>query len=281
VLFRRYSPSPPLDRLVSHFTVVELGDAEGSDGTLSEAILPEPSTVLGFQYRGKVRKHTEGGAELLAPAGVTGIQSTVRRYAYLEDAGSVLVHFRPDGASVLGVPLHTLVDGNVPLDDLLPRAHVAAARDALEASRTDVERVAAVEALLRARLPTARRDPLVARGVGLLRERVASGPGEEPTVRALSRALDLGERQLERRFRIQVGVGPKRLESLLRFHRLASLYAIPHREAELDGAGAPRPAFRSLAELSALGGYFDESHLSRELQRFAGTTPGRFFGLRR
>jgi AraC-like DNA-binding protein len=278
---RRYLPSPPLDRLVSHFTLVEVGDARGSDLALSEAILPEPSTVLGFQYQGRVRKHSEGGVELLAPAGVTGIQSTVRRYEYLESAGSILVHFRPDGGSILGVPLDALVDGNVALDDVLPGARVAAARDALLESRTDAERVAAIEALLYERLPMARRDPLVARGISLLGERVAAKPSEEPTVRALSRVLDLGERQLERRFRAQVGVGPKRLESLMRFHRLASLYAPMPREAALEGSDAPQPAFRSLAELSALGGYFDESHLSRELRRFAGTTPGRFFGVRR
>lgn len=281
VRVRRYPPSPPLDRLVSYFTLVEVGDPDGPDGTLSEAILPEPSTVVGFQYRGRVRKHADGGVELLAPAGVTGIQSTVRRYEHLENAGSLLVHFRPDGATALGVPLDALADGSYPLDDVLPHARVAAARDALLASGTDAGRVAAVEALLLELLPTARRDPLVAHGVRLLRERVASGRSEEPTVRALSRALDLSERQLERRFRIQVGVGPKRLESLLRFERLVALHASMPRQVALDGPDAPRPALHGLAALSVLGGYFDESHLSREFRRFAGTTPGRFFGVRR
>lgn len=77
----------------------------------------------------------------------------------------------------------------------------------------------------------------------------------------LVRRLGTSRDPFEKRFRRAVGSSPKRFASLVRArHAIA----------------AHRPGV-SLAALAAQTGYFDESHLSRELRAMTGLPPGRFF----
>jgi AraC-like DNA-binding protein len=56
-----------------------------------------------------------------------------------------------------------------------------------------------------------------------------------------------------------LGYGPKTLERILRFQRFRAL--------------AARRPYLGLAELAAVAGYADQSHLTRECRRLAGGTP--------
>lgn len=102
-------------------------------------------------------------------------------------------------------------------------------------------------------IATFRVDPLIAAMTRLLRSGTA--------VRAISREVGLSERQLGRRFNTAVGVGPKTYQRIARFQRFL--------ERELHGV--------SLAERAHRSGYADQSHMTREVQRFAGITPSRLF----
>jgi len=109
---------------------------------------------------------------------------------------------------------------------------------------------------------------------GLLAERMLAGPAPSPEVvgawRTMRRAggavrvVDLAEgvgcshRHLVARFREQVGTTPKTAAQVLRYERAARLLA--------GGDLAP-------AQVAAGCGYADQSHLTREFSRFAGTTP--------
>lgn len=80
----------------------------------------------------------------------------------------------------------------------------------------------------------------------------------------LSRWIGISSRQLQRRFSESVGYGPKSFQSILRFQRLLHF---------ADRAGRRR----SLAELSAVAGYSDQAHMTREVQRFSGCAPTGLF----
>jgi len=71
----------------------------------------------------------------------------------------------------------------------------------------------------------------------------------------------LGRRQLERLCRTHVGVSPAQFAMIRRCHRV--LDRLSHAPANL-----------SLAALAAASGYADQSHMTRELRRFTGLTPG-------
>ena len=77
---------------------------------------------------------------------------------------------------------------------------------------------------------------------------------------ALAGELGLSTRQLERRFRTHVGLGPKLFARLTRFQH----------------AWRTAGCASSLAALAARAGYFDQAHLVRDFQEFAGIAPGAY-----
>ena len=63
-------------------------------------------------------------------------------------------------------------------------------------------------------------------------------------------------------FRREVGLPPKTLARILRFHRARGLIVAP--------GGA------DFAEVADLCGYYDQAHLIRDFREFAGCTPAEF-----
>ena len=85
---------------------------------------------------------------------------------------------------------------------------------------------------------------------------------------ALPELLSISERQLRRRCRAAVGVGPKELHRILRFQ--VFIARVQASIAEQGAAGV------DLARWAVEAGYHDQAHLSRECRRLLGATPGEF-----
>ncbi|QXJ25457.1 helix-turn-helix domain-containing protein [Actinomadura graeca] len=157
----------------------------------------------------------------------------------------VAVRFAPGLAPpVLGVPADAVRDGRLPLREVWG---------------ADADRLAAEVA---AAVPDARPGVLVA-GVTARAARAAPSDPLVPavvsglarsSVRAVSDALGLGERQLRRRSLAAFGYGPKTLQRVLRFQRALRL------------ARAGRP----LADVALAAGYADQAHLAHEVRDLAG-----------
>jgi len=79
------------------------------------------------------------------------------------------------------------------------------------------------------------------------------------TVGGLAGELGWSRRHLTEQFRRSYGIGPKECARVIRFERARALL----------GSGR-RP---TLAEVAAACGYADQSHLTRDWKRFAGSTP--------
>jgi AraC-like DNA-binding protein len=79
-------------------------------------------------------------------------------------------------------------------------------------------------------------------------------------VEQISKLAGISSRQMHRRFSDAIGYGPKMFQSVLRFQRL--LYLADRSVGE-----------HRLAELAADAGYADQSHMTREVRRFAGKSP--------
>lgn len=173
---------------------------------------------------------------------------------------AVGARFHPGaGSTVLGLPAHELLDAHVPCGAVDARLERMVERR-LATARTPAEAVTAFGDLLtehcRALDPP---DPLV-------RAAVAALGGRRVRVAELARRGAISERQLQRRFRVGVGYGPKTLARVLRFRRFT------HRLA--DGGD-------DLAGLAAWAGYADQAHLTRESRALSGLTPAQLPGARR
>jgi AraC-like DNA-binding protein len=191
------------------------------------------------------------------PAGfLAGLWDT---YALTETRGSqrgVQVDLSAVGAHLLlGVPMHELTNRVVTLDELFG-AGGTRLREAVATAPGRESRFALLDDFFLERLDDARSPvPSVTRALARLHQ-----TGGNVRVRALADEIGCSSRHLIARFNEQVGVSPKLLARILRFER-----AVKHVDA---GSG--------WAEIAQDCGYYDQAHLTRDFNQFAGCPPGEF-----
>lgn len=122
------------------------------------------------------------------------------------------------------------------------------------------DRIFLLKSLLCSRLPEVRQDMTTLR----LARQIVRQHGMI-SIDELSRAAGISSRQLERRFRREVGLGPKMLGRILRFQHV-------FRALEQDDS--------AWATLAVECGYYDQAHLIRDFRQFADQTPAALFAHR-
>lgn len=150
------------------------------------------------------------------------------------------------------------VDMIAPLTDVWAPELVTSLITALTEAKKDADRIAALEAAIETQLENLGRkgiDPVIATFESIARR------DSTTRVEEAARVLGLSPRQLERRCLSSFGLSPKSVLQRCRFLDMA---------AAMRGIGNA-----DKAELASLR-YFDQSHLNREVRRYAGMTPGAF-----
>jgi AraC-like DNA-binding protein len=253
--YREYQPRSPLNRFVECFWTLE---SESNSGpATAERILPDGCAELILNFGARFSQH-DGKIKSLQPRNFMVGQMTgpilISPTGVVELLG---VRFQPGGTvPFLRTPMHEFTDRVTEFESLAPRLH----RNLLEASE-DLsgmsERVAAVESLLLNHLSRCKQDSWL---LPLAAKVVASGG--LISVDYLANLAGISNRQLERRFLAEVGVGPKLLSRILRFQQV-------FRAVErCDGRWAP---------LALECGYYDQAHLIRDFNQFAHQTPSVLF----
>jgi len=189
---------------------------------------------------------------------VAGMHDT---YAVTETAGSqggVQVDLTPVGAHLLlGVPMDELSQRVVTLEDMFGRGGTLL-REAVAAAPDWARRLAVVDEFLLTLLDHARSPvPSVTRALGRLRESGGTVP-----IGVIAAEIGCSQRHLISRFREQVGVTPKLLGRILRFERVVALVDA---RTELGWA-----------EIAQACGYYDQAHMIRDFNQFAGSPPSEF-----
>jgi AraC-like DNA-binding protein len=201
----------------------------------------------------------DGRVDLIWAAGeaiVIGPQTRSLKRPLPPDVAVIGARFAPGvGPGLLGVPAHELANMHVPLEAIdagpatVLRRDLAAIQDCAVASQS-------IARAIGRRLDSHRpRDLAVKHATALLSDPRAR-------VEHVACALGLSERQLQRRFRQEVGYGPKALQRVLRFQRLLRVLKL-----EYEPGG--------LARIAAAVGYSDQAHLTREAREFSGLSPSR------
>ncbi|MBV9285043.1 MAG: helix-turn-helix domain-containing protein [Acidimicrobiia bacterium] len=167
---------------------------------------------------------------------------------------TVGVRFRPGRApGFLKARADELTNQSVELDALWG-ADAAAIADALASTPSVEGKQAILEAALVERLDEVRQiDAEVDAAIDV----IGSAPSKA-RVGAISKELNISERQLRRRFENAVGYGPKTFGRVLRFRAFLSL---------VEDHGY------AIAEAAAEAGYADQAHLTRECNDLAGLPP--------
>jgi len=245
------SPRAPLNNFVECFWTLE-GDGP-TPGPAPERILPDGCVELILNFGDRFSQHHDNGRE-----------TQPRHFLVGQMSGPILIS--PNGAvQLLGIRFHpggTSAFVRVPMNELTDRiAELGSLSNELERELLSVseclpslaEKIAAVESALIGRLLRGSHDSSAMR----LAARIVQSAG---LISVDQLALDAGisSRQLERRFLREIGVGPKLLGRILRFQQV-------FRAVErLDAAWA---------SIAVECGYYDQAHLIRDFNQFAGQTP--------
>lgn len=248
--YREVRPSPLLARFLECFWFLSAEDAAGAP---PESVLPDGCTELIVHLGEPFRRFDDAGAPETQPGAFFVGQMTRPLVVQPSRRPKAMgIRFRPGGAlALVGVPMPDLSNRVVVLDDLWGHAG-RDLEEALHDARSDAQRIAIAEKFLLKRLASARRDGAVEEVV----RAILANRGRE-RVRALPARVGLGERQLERRFLAAVGLSPKTFSRIVRFQNLVRL------ARRSDGWAAA----------AADCGYFDQSHLVRDVRDFAGVSP--------
>ena len=253
MFYREIPPALHLRDLVKCYWVLQSGGADGVRH--AERILPDGCVEVVFNFSDPFHHLRDNQAAASQPAALAVGQ--MRAHMLIQPGRAIdlfAIRFRPGGAfPFFGFPLRALTDV---ADDLtlLHDPEFATMLSALAEAPDTGARVDTVEHTLTRRASRhGPRDVLVGAALDLLREAQVSRP-----IAGLADQLGVGARQLERRFDRAVGLPPKVISRIFRFHRLLRTLQAP-----LGTTPAARPAH----------GYYDESHLLRDFKAFTGQTP--------
>jgi AraC-like DNA-binding protein len=197
------------------------------------------------------------GPAAVRPAALLGPKRRADPIVFAGRVDVVNVSFRPGAAAAfVGLSMTELTGRLAAPDDVWPAAFRQAVAE-LEPLGT-AQRVERLERLLLDRLdPRRARRPQIGEAVRLI-----LATGGRISIARLAAAVNLSVSQLERAFKVQVGVSPK---LLARQRRAYSVVRVARRLTAPDWG-----------ELAAAHGYADQSHLVREFHELVGLTPGAF-----
>ncbi len=264
-------PRTPLDRWIAR-----LWELDGVCPPSRERELPRGEISVIVSLAGRHALVEASGERTFGFAWVSGLHE----HAFVTASGGRAwlcgASLTSEGAyRLLRTPAHLLANRLVELDAVLGGS-VDRLVESIHATPTADERLLLLgNYLLERMLQPCRWD----RGVSWALEGIERRHGDV-RVSALARELGCSEKHLHRRFVEHIGVGPRSVARLSRFH--AAIRALgsgaPRKRgatgvSAVDANGTVPRADERLAVLAHELGYYDQAHLTREFRQIGGLTP--------
>jgi AraC-like DNA-binding protein len=224
----------------------------------------------------RVDARSESEPQRLDHAWVSGLQTRYHQSIAAGERCFMVVRFTPLGAHLfLGLSMDSLTDRAEALEQI-DSGIASSVRDRVMVAQGWAQRFDAMERLIGDRVARYAIPPQVERAWdGLVRTW-----GQMP-VGCLAADAGCSHRHLIQQFRTCIGLPPKKVGMLLRFHRLIGAIASngladSPTKPYLEGSAPPDTFHARWAHIAADCGYFDQSHFVHEFRAFAGATPSEF-----
>jgi len=255
MVYNQYEPHPLLSGYVKCIWTLE----SPVQGDHNDLIVPDGCTELIFHF-GSRYKRIKDETEVLQPRSfVYGQIRNAITIAPSGETGIISIRFYPWGLTAFsGVPANELSGNETEATHIWGR-DASILEDMLADAQHNDKRVWLLNKFLIGKLKSGWvNDPLIAAAVKTINDCNGNIPIHE-----IIAQLYISERQFERRFLSVVGISARAYSRIVRFQ-----YSI-----KLAGSGAAR----SLTELSAACGYYDQAHFIRDFKALSGHTPGQYF----
>jgi AraC-like DNA-binding protein len=232
-------------------------------GAARSMVMPIVSPILCFHYRSppllRIAANTASDDETWINPGryrMTGIYSKAARLRTSGPVGGVMVRLKPESAvRIRGICLREFSNQAFTLSDVFSTGEISLLDEKLLEAANAPTRVGAVQAFFLARLRDREPDNLV--------HFAAQGLRRKPTIsiRELASRLNVSERHLARQFNLSLGVAPKQFARIVRVGKVV---------AAARGGG-------NWADIAALLGFNDQSHMINDFTAMVGTPPQLLF----
>lgn len=254
-----FSPAPQLAHIVKCLWTFE-SPAHDQIGR-PERVVPDGNPELVIHFAHPFGALVPGGGIVAQPRAFMMGQMT--RPVLLDSsqgiAGLMGVRFHASGSHLaIGAGMDEFTDGSLPVEDFDPGASQPLV-DAIACAPDTHARVMILQRYIAKRV--ARNARYQDTAVGHLTSRIGRTRGLLG-ITDLAAETGISVRQLERRFLKQIGVSPRQFANVVRFRRVFDMVRT-----------SAKPDWMRMA-VSA--GYFDQSHMIRDFNRFLGCTPTQF-----
>lgn len=247
-------PHPALAPLVRHYLI--LNDGQPAGGV--HRLFADGNTGLVFNLDHAVL-HTSGNTPSIHSCWLYGQVKTYHDLSLSGHINWIVVVLQPYGAYQLwGVPAMEWYNGFFPAEEILQESIQDLSHALLKTEQLGEQVGLLDNFLLRQIDRRLQPDPLIVQAV----QHIIQHEGMLP-VESLLRILPMNERTLERKFKLHIGITPKRFSDIIRLNASAKRMQRMKVGAALTGI-----AYES--------GYFDQAHFTKEFKKYTGITPQQY-----
>ena len=259
MVYTEIPPPRPLAHVVRSFWTLEGNDRVKNDLAIRQLPFSCPRFVIHYQNHFHIRVPS-GKGERVPTSILNGHTHTYQEY-------SVNGRFGVVGAYLFPYAPHLLFHLSAPdyfnrllsLEEVLKPAELQSLENEILNASNNEKRINRMAIFL---LDKWKKVQQRAEPVNEMVQHILSGNGNIPVV-ALSEGSGISLKQLDRKFRLAIGMTPKSFSCLVRFQSTVSRFA--------------SPSLKNLTDLALEQGYYDQSHFIHEFRRFAGFSPSSIY----
>lgn len=253
--YRHRVPGPPLNAFIESIWVYQNDPRPHS----LERILPTGAAQLILNLKEDQTRlyDPESPHRYVATSGsvLSGVQSHFQVIDTSEQETVAGVAFKPGGTvPFMRMPAHEACDADVPLESLWGRRRAAALRERLLETDSIDATLDVLEAVLHEMWRPSGLHPAVDFALAAFERAPLT-----TTIGAVTDALGMSAKRFIERFKIEVGLTPKRYCRVRRFQRAL---VVSNRDRRVDWTRVAMDC-----------GYFDQAHFIHDFRSFAGLTP--------
>lgn len=255
--YETFQPHPNLESLISCYWTLEVPYDTNNQ---RQRIIPDGTIEMAFLLGDDIKRYTNGDEYIIQPRAMV-IGQTLEPF-YIEPLGHVntfAIRFYPYGfANFVALPIEQLANKETPIEDLFGKPTAIALEKQIIQAKDTRERIQIIEAFL---LDQLKQETTLDKIVQTTINALLSSKGNAP-INSILQNDKSKRRQLERKFKKQIGISPKQLGKLIRLQTALKLVLNKDRER--------------LTDIAYQCEYYDQAHFIKDFREFTGINPRDF-----